>query len=135
MRYAVRDRPVEEFDTDLKLPDWQLEPDEELYYGEEGEYYYYIDEQGNLVEPGRTQRAPEDGFDVEGEGEGIVRDPLDPRGMDQEPGQQGTGGSGRPKPPQAASDDFLEQATGQDLPNDEPRQRRLGDELINEQRF
>ncbi|WP_340588713.1 PBP1A family penicillin-binding protein [Erythrobacter alti] len=139
MRYAVRDRPVEEFDTDLKLPDWQLEPDDELYYGEEGEYYYYIDEQGNLVEPGRTQRAPGDGFDVEGEGEGVTRDPLDPRGMDQptnrpRPNVQ-RGGQGQGKPPQAASDDFLEQATGQDLPDDRPRQRRPADDVINEQRY
>src|SRR5690606_16488787 len=29
MRVAVRNRPVEEFDTDLQLPDWQVEPDEE----------------------------------------------------------------------------------------------------------
>jgi penicillin-binding protein 1A len=37
MRYAVKDRPVEQFDTELKLPDWQLEPDDEFYYGEPGE--------------------------------------------------------------------------------------------------
>ena len=30
MRYAVKDRPIEEFDTDLKLPEWQLEPDDEF---------------------------------------------------------------------------------------------------------
>jgi len=135
MRYAVRDRPVEEFETDLKLPDWQLEPDDEFYFGEEGEYYYYIDEQGNLVEPGRAQPGPGDGFDVEGEGEGVRRDPLDPRGFDDETGERGGGVSGQPKPPQAASDDFLEQATGQDLPNDEPRQRRPIDDLLNEQKF
>src|SRR5690606_14445172 len=32
MRYAVRDRPVEEFDTDLQLPEWQLEPDDEFLF-------------------------------------------------------------------------------------------------------
>ncbi|KLI64959.1 penicillin-binding protein [Aurantiacibacter marinus] len=140
MRYAVRDRPVEEFDTDLKLPDWELEPDDELYYGEEGDYYYYIDEQGNLVEPGRTNRARDEGFDVEGEGSDIRRDPLDPRGMDEQRGgtrspNRPAGGQSPQKPPQAASDDFLEQATGQDLPRDQPRQRRMADDLINEQRF
>ena len=139
MRYAVRDRPVEEFDTDLKLPDWQLEPEDDLEYGDEGDYYYYIDEQGNLVEPGRTRRPPGDGFDVEGEGDGVRRDPLDPRGLDQQSNRQRPnvqrGGQGQPKPPQAASDDFLEQATGQDLPNDEPRRRRPADDLINEQQF
>ncbi len=140
MRYAVRDRPVEEFDTDLKLPEWELEPDDELYYGDEGDYYYYIDEQGNLVEPGRTNRAREEGFDVEGEGEGVRRDPLDPRGMDDAQSGSRTpnrpaGGQGQPKPPPAASDDFLERATGQELPRDQPRQRRAPEGVINEQRF
>ena len=57
MRYAVKSRPVEEFDVTLELPEWQLEPDEEAMFGEP-EDYYFIDEQGNLVEPGR--RPPSD---------------------------------------------------------------------------
>jgi len=87
MRYAVRGRPVEEFDTDLKLPEWQLEPDEEALFGDPDDWYF-IDEQGNLVEPG-GQPAGEPPFDQQGE--------L------------------RPAPssaPPAASDDFLERATG-----------------------
>ena len=101
MRYAVKDRPIEQFDTELKLPDWQLEPDDEFYYGEPGEYYY-IDEQGNLVEPGiGSDGSGDPAFPVEGEV------PL-------APGE-------RPRPPQrpqgvppgpAASDDFLDRATG-----------------------
>ena len=130
MRYAVRDRPVEEFETDLKLPEWQLEPDEEFYLGDEDQTYYYIDEQGNLVEPGSTRRPRDDGFDVNGEAP--RRDQLDPRGLDQP--RPGSGGSPA-KPPQAASDDFLDRATGQDLPRDQPQQRRPADDLINEQRF
>nr|WP_245978730.1 PBP1A family penicillin-binding protein [Aurantiacibacter xanthus] len=88
MRYAVKDRPVEQFDTDLKLPEWQLEPDDEYYYGEDSDYYYYIDENGNLVEPQRP---------------GAVRDQapsydqLDPAGMDRDP-------------PPAANDSFLDRA-------------------------
>ena len=124
MRYAVRERTVEEFDTELQLPQWQLEPDEEVYFGDEDEYYYYIDEQGNLVEPGRTSRPRDDGFDVEGERGGNTQ----PRGQD------GSGAGSREKPPQAASDDFLEQATGQNLPRDEPQPRRLPDDLLNERR-
>ncbi len=124
MRHAVRDRPVEEFDTDLKLPEWQLEPDEGYPIEGEEDYYYYIDEQGNLVEPGRIGRPREEGFDVEGEGGNIRRDPLDPRGI----------GASPPKPPPAASDDFLERATGQDIPRDGPQQRTPADDLINERR-
>jgi len=89
MRYAVKDRPVEEFDVTLELPEWQLEPDDEALLGEP-EDYYYIDEQGNLVEPERRPEEPSP-FGVEGE--------RRPQG-----------------PPAAASQDFLEEATGGTLP-------------------
>ncbi|MHA7820996.1 MAG: transglycosylase domain-containing protein [Erythrobacter sp.] len=90
MRYAVKDRPVEEFDTELNLPEWQLEPDDESLFGDPDDYYF-IDEQGNLIEPGR--RDPDSpAFDIEGE----RVEPL------------------QPVPP-AASEDFLERATGQDI--------------------
>jgi penicillin-binding protein 1A len=93
MRYAVKDRPVEEFDVTLELPDWQLEPDEEAMFGAP-EDYYYIDEQGNLVEPGRRdgEQSP---FGVEGEGA-----------------------------PPAASEDFLEEATGGEIPRPQREPRR-----------
>lgn len=87
MRYAVKDRPVEEFDTELNLPEWQLEPDEEAMFGDPDEYYF-IDEQGNLIEPGR--RDPRDpAFDIEGERPPPVEEP-----------------------PTAVSEDFLERAIG-----------------------
>jgi len=96
MRYAVRNRPVEEFETTVELPEWQLEPDEEAMYGEP-EDYYFIDEQGNLIEPGR--RPPSE-------------DPFGPDGE-------------RPRDvPPAASDDFLEQATGGEIPRPPREQRR-----------
>ncbi len=96
MRYAVKDRPVEKFDTDLKLPEWQLEPDDEFLYGDPDDYYF-IDEQGNLIEPGRREAESDVPFGIEGER-------AEPSGVEE--------------PPQAASDDFLEQATGQNLPPD-----------------
>ncbi len=100
MRYAVKDRPVEEFDTDLKLPDWQLEPDDEFYFGNPDDYYV-IDDQGNLIRPGRTDGRDQDPFPVEGETPQPY-DPLDPRGV------------GTELPP-AANDDFLDRATGRSL--------------------
>ncbi|MFN4112605.1 MAG: transglycosylase domain-containing protein [Sphingomonadaceae bacterium] len=107
MRYAVKDRPVEEFDTQLKLPDWQLEPDDEFYYGEPGDYYY-IDEQGNLVEPGSGEgRAPLP-FPVEGE------TPVNPDRTPLPPGSPP--GRPPPPPPSAASDEFLDRATGRAEP-------------------
>lgn len=96
MRYAVNGRPVEKFDTELKLPDWQLEPDEEFMMGDPGDYYY-VDEQGNLIEPSASDGERGMPFPVEGEqpvGDGGLV-PVNPAGA-----------------PPAASDDFLERATG-----------------------
>lgn len=94
MRFAVAKRPVEEFDVTLELPEWQLEPDEEALFGSPDDYYY-IDENGNLIEPGR--RDPEQSpFGVEGE---------------------------QAAPP-AASQDFLEEATGGQLPQRQPQPQR-----------
>ena len=100
MKVAVAKRPVEEFDTKLQLPEWQLEPDDEYLQGNPDDYYY-IDENGNLVEPGGTR--PDD----------------QPRYDD---GSVGPGpGPGAPQvpdygPPPAASDDFLNRATGENRP-------------------
>jgi penicillin-binding protein 1A len=103
MRVAVRNRPVEEFDTDLQLPEWQLEPDEEWMYGEPGDEYYYVDEQGNLIEPGGGEPGNAPSLPIEGER------PLAPapRPVTPPPPQRGT--------PPAASDEFLERATGREM--------------------
>lgn len=103
MRYAVKDRAVVEFNTELNLPEWQLEPDEEALFGDPDDYYF-IDEQGNLIEPGRRE-VPRGGgnapFDVQGErgGGGLV--PVE-------------------EPPTAVSEDFLEQAIGAPVGGDPP---------------
>jgi penicillin-binding protein 1A len=85
MKIAVAKRPVEQFDTQLKLPEWQLEPDDEALSGDP-ESYFYSDEQGNLVDPHKD----------DGSGPGGV------------PPEMYEGGA----PPAAAGDDFLNQATG-----------------------
>ncbi len=118
MRYAVKDRPVEEFVTELKLPEWQLEPDEEYLYGDP-EDYYYIDEQGNLIEPGRSEgpveqnpipsdpygNAPQDGT--------TPRPPIPPPARRVPiPGQQPPIGRAADGAPQAVGDDFLDRALG-----------------------
>ena len=100
MRYAVKDRPVEQFQTDLKLPEWQLEPDEEYLFGGNPDEYFYIDDQGNLVEPSRPgpgQAPPPNQFPVEGE---------------QVPAPPGRRTAPTDDATQAASDDFLDRATG-----------------------
>ncbi len=48
MKVAVAKRPVEQFDTQVTLPEWQLEPDEEAYYGspDNGTGGMMVDENG-----------------------------------------------------------------------------------------
>lgn len=94
MRVAVAKRPVEQFDTELKLPEWQIEPDDEILLADP-DSYYYTDEQGNLVEPGRNSRESRD----PGPGE-----PQVPGGLETVPEPA--------VPPPAASRDFLDEATG-----------------------
>ena len=92
MRVAVASRPVEKFDTELKLPSWQIEPDDEALQSNP-DNYSLVDEQGNLIEPtqGKQRRDPLDG----GPGEPMVD-------------EQG----GLVTVPPAANDEFLDQATG-----------------------
>ncbi len=86
MKFAVAKRPVEKFDTELKLPAWQLEPDDEQILAAPSDYSF-VDEQGNLIEPQDNQR---------------------PRPGDEPPGRPEDAGL----PPRAANDDFLNEATG-----------------------
>ena len=108
MRYAVKDRPVEQFDTDLQLPEWQLEPDDEYMLGDP-EDYYFIDEQGNLIEPGTADRQPGDGFADEFD---RTLDPTLPAPPVQQPAPRTPPGRGADGAPQAVGDDFLNEATG-----------------------
>lgn len=51
MKVAVAKRKIEKFDTELVLPEWQLEPDDEALFGapEDG---IYVDENGMPIETG-----------------------------------------------------------------------------------
>jgi len=90
MKVATAKRPVEKFDTELKLPQWQLEPDDEAMLGNPDDYFY-VDEQGNLVDPARRRG---------GEEEDNV---FNPDALPEDP---------QLDVPQAANDDFLSRATG-----------------------
>jgi len=98
MRVAVADRPVEPFETQVKLPQWQLEPDAEAYYGNsdqpapQQQQQQLYDEQGNPIPP---DVRPYDN-------QGI---PPDQAGQ---PGQPGQGGQER------LDDAFLDRALGRD---------------------
>lgn len=46
MRYAVSSRPVEEFETEVTLPEWQLEDEDDAYFGDPLEDEVFVDENG-----------------------------------------------------------------------------------------
>jgi penicillin-binding protein 1A len=50
MKPATAIRPVEQFDTQVTLPEWQLEPDEASYFGTPDEGVQ-VDEDGNPIAP------------------------------------------------------------------------------------
>ena len=113
MRYAVKDRPVEQFDTQMQLPQWQLEPDDEYIQGNPSDYYNF-DENGNLVPP---------------PGPDLPRDnavpPLPPEGVEPQRRPQPIGQpTPAGPPPPAASQDFLERATGGELPQGQRTRRQ-----------
>ncbi|MEY4160527.1 MAG: hypothetical protein RLZZ136_1148 [Pseudomonadota bacterium] len=85
MRVAVAKRPIEPFDTQLTLPPWQLEPDDEAIAANPSDYFY-VDDQGNLVDPTHAKPVPAD-------------KPADRRDV-----------------PSAVTADFLDQATGRKTP-------------------
>jgi penicillin-binding protein 1A len=61
MKVAVAKRPVENFDTEVTLPEWQLEPDEEAYYGAP-DNGMMVDENGMPIErgPSSPSTAPDE---------------------------------------------------------------------------
>ena len=118
MRYAVKDRPVEEFETEVQVPEWQLDEEDDFFFGDPDDYYY-IDEQGNLIEPGRSdgpdgalpgpRQEPENGSGVE-----VIR-PQQPRVQRVPPPRpQPSTGRGEDGAPQAIDDDFLDGVIGRD---------------------
>ncbi len=55
MRYAVSNRPVEEFATDVTLPEWQLEDQDDAYFGDPLPDEIFVDENGMPIgTPGGT---------------------------------------------------------------------------------
>lgn len=66
MKVAVAKRPVEQFETQVTLPEWQLEPDEEAYYGnpDNGSASgMMVDENGLPLERAQPQQRDESSDD------------------------------------------------------------------------
>ena len=89
MKIATAKRPPEKFDTEVKLPQWQLEPDDEVMQANP-DGYFYADPDGNIIEPGAQSKLPAADGALPGGEQGV---PV-------------------PEGPPAAGDDFLSRATG-----------------------
>ncbi|GAB5352298.1 transglycosylase domain-containing protein [Qipengyuania sp. 483] len=118
MRYAVKDRPVEEFETEVQVPEWQLDEEDDFFFGDPDDYYY-IDEQGNLIEPGRSEGpggALPEPRDQSEQNSGVeVTRPQQPRVQRVPPPRpQPSTGRGEDGAPQAIDDDFLDGVIGRD---------------------
>ncbi|MBN8830838.1 MAG: PBP1A family penicillin-binding protein [Sphingomonadales bacterium] len=61
MKVATANRPVENFETEVTLPEWQLEPDEEAYG--QPDNGMMVDENGMPLEPAPSAQGDEDGTD------------------------------------------------------------------------
>ena len=78
MKIAVANRPVEQFDTKVTLPEFELEPDQESYFGE-ADNGLFVDEDGNPVSQGANV-PPAPGQQVDADG-----NPIDTRTTPPEP--------------------------------------------------
>ncbi|AXJ95195.1 MULTISPECIES: transglycosylase domain-containing protein [unclassified Sphingomonas] len=103
MKQAVANRPIEQFDTQVTLPEWQLEPDEESYFGQPDNGAAMVDPDGNPLPP----QQPVVGDEQDGDG----TTPPAP-GQPQQPRSQ----------PQQQLDDLIDRVTGRDgQPRDDRR--------------
>lgn len=101
MRVAVAKRPVEPFETNLTLPEFQIEPDDEAYMGAPDDSLFNPD--GTPVEPAIEPEAdPEDGFEQQ-----PAAPPAQPRAATPAPAQPRAQAAPPAQPRTSLGSDFL----------------------------
>ncbi|MDK4805955.1 MAG: PBP1A family penicillin-binding protein [Novosphingobium aromaticivorans] len=131
MRVATAKRPVEQFQTQLQLPGWNLEPDDEAMLNNPADYSY-TDENGNIVNGQQGDGLDDQGMSgqnrIPGQPQGRTPDdaiPVDQDGLGDGPPPRGQAPARTPSAPRnaqpAASDDLLDRATGRTHPATAPR--------------
>jgi penicillin-binding protein 1A len=127
MKVAVAKRPIEQFDTQVTLPEWQMEPDEESYFGEP-DNGLFVDEDGNPV-GGDPGFAPDEQYVP---GQGVERPSSQ---AERAPMQVDEDGNPIPvappqrqqpratQPEQRMDQDWIDRVTGRDPVRDAPRTR------------
>lgn len=117
MTKAVANRPIEQFETEVTLPEWQLEPDEESYFGQP-DNSVFVDDNGEPL-PSDAVPMPEDD-----DGRGVER----PSSRAERPLGEDPDGDAppTPPPPQRLDQDWIDRVTGRDPrpPAREPRGER-----------
>ncbi|WP_288409098.1 PBP1A family penicillin-binding protein [uncultured Sphingomonas sp.] len=106
MRQAVANRPVEEFNTKVTLPEWQEEPDAESYYGAPDDRVY-VDPDGNPVEQPRATQPDatvDDGDEPLPPQQRVPDEQLDQDWIDRALGRNPRGEQGAPPPRRPAPD-------------------------------
>jgi penicillin-binding protein 1A len=108
---AVANRPVENFDVQVKVPDWQEEPDNEAWFGgpDNGQF---VDENGNPLPP--DQQPQPQGPLADQPAPPPQRGPAPPPRADEMDGNA-------PPPNQRLDQQWLDHAIGRDRPR-RPRQ-------------
>ncbi|MFT3976409.1 MAG: PBP1A family penicillin-binding protein [Sphingomonas bacterium] len=110
---AVAKRPIEQFETQVTLPEAQLEPDAESYYGEP-DNGVFVDPDGNPVSgPGGIPGNP-DQF-------APPRDRQQPPPQQQPQSQPQVDEDGNPPPQERLDQDWIDRVTGRDAPRRDPR--------------
>ncbi len=95
---AVANRPIERFETEVPVPDWLAEPDEEAWFGEP-DNVQFVDPDGNPIAPG---------------------DRFSPPGGDEEAGPP-PGDEDEPRPSDRLDQDWIDRATGRERPPPPPK--------------
>ncbi len=108
MKPATASRPIEQFETQVTLPEWQLEPDEESYFGDpdNGQSGQLVDPDGNPLPPaGQEEREPRTAppETAPAQPEPSIQDLIDR--ATGEPSRPGPSPSPRALPPRSSQDD------------------------------
>jgi penicillin-binding protein 1A len=102
MKPATANRPIEQFQTQVTLPEWQLEPDEESYFGAPDEG---VPADGAEPAPGADQPAPVDGAEQPDEDGAPTRlDDVIDRAIGRDGGRDG--GRDAPRDPRGDPRDY-----------------------------
>ena len=98
MAPAVANRAVERFETEVPLPDWLEEPDEEAWFGEP-DNIQFVDPDGNPIDPADRFEPPADKSDRDREREEPPLDRLDQDWIDKAIERERTRPKREPPPP------------------------------------